>query len=95
MTRQQWERYIKRLERCPKDCDTCETKARCIEKFERRISSCKFKDPIPDIHAGQTPDNPMVTGCALRVIKLTPLSMHHVHGLPVTGDGSHRKWRVK
>ena len=95
MTRDQWESYIKRLENCPDDCDTCGIKADCVKKYEQRLNQCKFKDKIHDVLQGQTPDNPCVTGCSLRVIKLPPLSMQHVHGLPMVGDGSHRKWRLK
>ena len=92
MTREQWESYIKRLENCPDDCDTCGIKADCVKKYEQRLNQCKFKDKIHDVLQGQTPDNPCVTGCSLRVIKLPPLSMQHVHGLPMVGDGS---WRSK
>ena len=92
MTRTQWESYIKRLENCPDDCDTCGIKADCVKKYEQRLNQCKFKDKIHDVLQGQTPDNPCVTGCSLRVIKLPPLSMQHVHGLPMVGDGS---WRSK
>jgi hypothetical protein len=95
MTREQWESYIKRLDNCPNDCDTCGIRESCVKTYEKHLNQCKFKDRRHEIHAGSTPDNPQVTGCALRVIKLTPLSMHHVHGLPIIGDGSHRKWRVK
>ena len=92
MTRTQWERYIKRLDSCPNDCDTCKDRIICVEEYERKLVQCKFKDKIHDVLCGQTPGNPCVEAAALRVIKLPPLSMQHVHGLPMVGDGS---WRSK
>ena len=94
MTREQWERYIRRLEKCPDDCDTCVKKPDCLEKFEAVEKKCDFRIAIREGRRSMTPGNPCVEACGSS-LKLSPISMMSVRGAPMVGDGRHRKWKIK
>lgn len=95
MTREQWARYIKRLDNCG-DCDSCPKKKACIKRFDKKAERCKFGGiKVEDFTQayGMTPGNPCVEGVRLRCVRVKPLAIEHVKGEPLFGDGGHRKWR--